>query len=60
MSEILVTPIFLQIGTIVVRVSETDLTRIETLPSEKTYFFILLGLNNNGLDSLIPISESNN
>ena len=60
MSEILVTPIFLQIGVILVRVSETDLTRIETLPSGKTYFFILLSLNDNGLDSLIPISESNN
>jgi hypothetical protein len=60
MSEILVTPIFLQIGVILVRVSETDFTRVATLPSGKTYFFILLRCNDNGLDNLILLSQRNN
>ena len=60
MSAILVTPIFSQIGIILSRVSGTDLTRIEMLPSGKTYFFILLSFNNNGFDRIVSISESNN
>jgi hypothetical protein len=51
MSEILVTPIFLQIGVILVSVSETDIIRVETLPLGKTYFFILLRCNDNGFDN---------
>jgi|GEM_PF-4163222 len=51
MSEILVTPISLQIGVILVSVSDTDFTLIETLPSGKTYFFVLLRRNDNGLDN---------
>jgi len=50
MSEILVTPIFLQIGVMLVSVSDTDFTRIETLPSGETYFFILLRCNDDGFD----------
>jgi hypothetical protein len=48
MSEILVTPILLQIGVMLVSVSDRDFTRIETLPSGEMYFFILLRFNDNG------------
>ena len=51
MSEILVTPILLQIGVMLVRVSETDFTRVEMLPSGETYFFILFRCNDNGFDN---------
>ncbi len=57
MSAILVTPIFSQIGVILVSVSGTDFTRIEMSPSGKTYFFILLSCNNNGFDRIVSLSE---
>ncbi len=57
MSEILVTPIFLQMGVILVSVSETDFIQLETLPSGKTYFFILLRRNDNGSDNLILLPQ---
>ena len=41
-SEILVTPILSQIGLIWTRVSSTDFTLEETLPSEFICFFLLL------------------
>lgn len=42
MSEILVTPIFLQIGTIKSNVSPREFTLVDRLPSLVAYFFILL------------------
>jgi len=38
-----------------IRVSSTDLTRVETLPSGYTYFLILLSGNDNDFDKFIII-----
>ena len=47
-SEILVTPIFLQIGTIKSNVSSREFTLVDTLPSLVAYFLILLRCKDDG------------
>jgi hypothetical protein len=55
MSEILVTPIFLQMGPATFRVSEAGLTRNEMLPSGKINFLILLRYNRDAFDNSVQM-----
>lgn len=47
-SEILVTPIFLQIGIVRLRVSLREFALVDTIPLLTSYFFILLRCKDDG------------
>jgi len=47
-SEILVTPIFLQIGIVRLSVSLTEFALVDTIPLRVLYFFILLRCKDDG------------